>query len=129
MLDVMGWNLVAYGYEGRGLGTTGLFFDGVDVFGNARKSYGGYGQASYTFNGVFTVGGSWGISYLNTANALDNAANPLLVHSNQSWVGFARYKLTKWVNLQAEYTHSRAVDQAGDVNQDNTIAVGTTFFW
>jgi len=49
MLDLWGWNLVAYGYLGKGVGTTGLFFDGVDVFGNARDSSGGYVQAAYTF--------------------------------------------------------------------------------
>jgi hypothetical protein len=77
MLDVYGWNFVAYGYTGKGVGTTGLFFDGVDIFGDARRSYGGYVQAAYTFKGLlpnpFTVGASWGVSVLRTANAVDNA--------------------------------------------------------
>ena len=70
MLDLWGWNFVAYGYTGKGVGTTGLFFDGVDIFGNARRSDGGYFQAAYTFKGGWwlpnplTVGGSWGVSHL-----------------------------------------------------------------
>ena len=141
MLDIYGWNFVAYGYTGKGVGTTGLFFDGVDIFGDPRKSYGGYLQGSYTFNKVFTVGGSWGASYLDTANSTDAAieayncynASTCLVHENSSWIGFARYKLTKWVNLQAEYisTTAKSVDYYGfhNTNRDNTVAVGTTFFW
>ena len=48
-LDYGPVSLVATGYTGRGIGTTGLFFDGVGADGSARKSDGGYVQASYTF--------------------------------------------------------------------------------
>lgn len=148
MLDLWGWNFVAYGYTGKGVGTTGLFFDGVDVFGNARDSSGGYFQAAYTFKGwlpnPLTVGGSWGVSHLETAgptNSLEIAAcnasltAPLgagascLVKDNESWIGFARYNLTEWVKLQVEYTHTIAENQIGIKNKDDAFAVGTTFFW
>jgi predicted porin len=151
MVDVWGWNLVAYGYTGKGVGTTALFFDGIDRIGGARHSEGGYFQAAYTFKGgVFlpqdlTVGASWGVSHLETANN-DNLVvltdcgqfgGPLtatggqscLVKDNQSWIGFARYKLTKWVNLQAEYTATTSENQIGQKIRDDAIAVGTTFFW
>ena len=136
-LDVGGLSLVGYGYDGQGVGTTGLFRDGVDARGSARRSFGGYGQASYTFYDVFTLGGSWGISVLDTANAVDAAAElaqctlgaSCLVHQNQSWIGFARYKLTDWVKLQAEYVHTRANNQIGQTITDNAILAGTTFFW
>src|SRR6516225_8487280 len=73
MLEIYGFNFVAYGYLGKGVGTTGLFFDGVDIFGDRRPSDGGYLQAAYTFKGGWwlpnplTVGGSWGVSSLETA--------------------------------------------------------------
>ena len=108
-------------------------------------------QAAYTFNEVFTVGASWGMSHLETANAIDNtfvfeqctstgplgspmppntsAGTSCLVKDNSSWIGFARYKLTKWVNLQAEYTATTAENQVGQKIRDNAVAVGTTFFW
>jgi hypothetical protein len=42
MLDLWGWNFVAYGYTGKAVGITGLFFNGIDAFGDARMSDGGY---------------------------------------------------------------------------------------
>jgi hypothetical protein len=155
MVDVWGWNLVAYGYTGKGVGTTGLFWNGIAVSGDPRRSDGGYFQAAYTFKGGpflpndLTVGASWGISHMETAGEFDNSfafqqcnlgvagtksgAQPLglscLVRDNESWIGFARYKLTKWVNLQAEYTATTAENQLGQRIRDQAIAVGTTFFW
>jgi hypothetical protein len=152
MLDLWGWNFVAYGYTGKGVGTTGLFFNGIDAIGVTRHSEGGYFQAAYTFKGgVFlpsdlTVGASWGISHLETADANDNfqvltncgqfngvitaaGGQSCLVKDNSSWIGFARYKLTKWINLQAEYTATTSENQIGQEIHDKAIAVGTTFFW
>jgi hypothetical protein len=147
MLDLWGWNFVAYGYTGKGVGTTGQFFDGIDFLGEARRSDGGYLQAAYTFNNVFTLGGSWGVSHLDTASAADQAAvvtecltsapanaqttvpGTCLVKNNSSWIGFARYKLTKWVNLQAEYVATTAENQLGQTVHDNAVIAGTTFFW
>jgi hypothetical protein len=160
MVDLWGWNFVAYGYTGKGVGTTGLFFNGIDASGGARRSDGGYFQAAYTFKGgVFlpsdlTVGASWGISHLETGGPFDNAfvnsqcnfgvagtkvtvgastgqslGLSCLVKDNESWIGFARYKLTKWVNLQAEYTATTSENQLGQRIRDEAIAVGTTFFW
>jgi hypothetical protein len=150
MLDLWGWNVVAYGYTGKGVGTTALFFDGVDIFGNARDSSGGYFQAAYTFKGGWwlpnplTVGASWGVSHLETTgptNSLEiancvasttaalNTAQSCLVKDNESWIGFVRYNLTDWVKLQAEYTHTIAENQIGIRNKDDAFAVGTTFFW
>jgi hypothetical protein len=148
MLDFYGFNFVAYGYTGKGVGTTGLFFDGVDIFGDRRNSKGGYLQAAYTFKGGWwlpnplTVGASWGVSTLETAgtsNALEienchlSAQFPgefgCLVKHNESWIGFARYNLTDWVKLQVEYTATTAENQIGQEIHDHAVAVGTTFFW
>jgi len=101
-----------------------------------------------------TVGASWGVSHIETAGAFDNtfvnsqclatvsgatvgpaatSKQPLglscPVKDNESWIGFARYKLTKWVNLQVEYTATTAENQLGQRIRDEAIAVGTTFFW
>jgi len=148
MLEAYGFNFVAYGYTGKGVGTTGLFFDGVDIFGDRRNSKGGYLQAAYTFKGGWwlpnplTVGGSWGVSTLETAGTsnqfeIDNCHNstvhPLdfgcLVKHNESWIGFARYNLTDWVKLQAEYVATVSENQIGQEIHDKAVVVGTTFFW
>jgi hypothetical protein len=52
-----------------------------------------------------------------------------LVKNNSSWIGFARYKLTKWVNLQAEYVATTTENQIGQTIKDNAVIAGTTFFW
>jgi predicted porin len=153
MLDLWGFNFVAYGYTGKGVGTTALFFDGVDIFGDRRNSDGGYLQAAYTFKGGWllpnplTVGASWGVSSLETAgtsNAFEiqnchAAANgttafvgvpaSCLVKHNESWIGFARYNLTDWVKLQAEYVSTVSENQIGQEIHDHAVSVGTTFFW
>ena len=136
MLDIAGFNFVAYGYTGKGVGTTGMFFQGVDIAGDPRTSFGGYLQGAYTF-GRAIIGGSYGVSYLNTANAFDAAnvaalclaGTECLVHKNELWIGFVRYKLTSWVNLQAEYIHSRDQNTFGQTNADDAVVAGTTFFW
>jgi hypothetical protein len=136
MLDIAGFNFVAYGYTGSGVGTTGLFFDGVDIAGDPRTSYGGYLQAAYTYD-LFTFGGSYGVSFLDTANAFDAATvaalciadTECLVHRNESWIGFVRYKLTNWVKLQAEYIYTRDQNALGQSNRDDAVIAGTTFFW
>jgi hypothetical protein len=148
MLDVWGFNFVAYGYTGKGVGTTGLFFDGVDIFGDRRNSKGGYLQAAYTFKGGWwlpnplTVGASWGVSTLETAgtsnpfeiqqchlSTIDPVDFGCLVKHNESWIGFARYNLTDWVKIQAEYTSTVAENQIGQEIHDHAFALGTTFFW
>jgi hypothetical protein len=91
------------------------------------------------------VGASWGVSVLRTANAVDHqievancntAQDPVtdtttacLVKDNISWIGFARYNLTEWVKLQAEYVHTTSENQLGQTIHDDAVAVGTTFFW
>jgi hypothetical protein len=154
MLEAWGFNFVAYGYTGKGVGTTGLFFDGVDIFGDRRNSKGGYLQAAYTFKGGWwlpnplTVGASWGVSTLETAGTshpfeIDNChlstVDPVssvtphgfgcLVKHNESWIGFARYNLTDWVKLQAEYVATVSENQIGQEIHDKAVVVGTTFFW
>ena len=131
-VDVAGFSLVGYGYYGQGLGTTGLFFDAFSLNGQQRTSLGGYAQGSYTFD-KFTIGASWGISVLD-ANSYDATAGFLsyytwMLKSNQSYVGFARYQLTSWMALQAEYVHSIATNQTGGKIQADQIDFGTAWFF
>lgn len=122
-------SLLAYGYYGSGLGTTGQFFDAFTINGQTRNSYGGYAQGSYNITDKFLIGASWGISYLE-ANSFDVAfGDALLLRSNESYVGFARYKLTNWMNIQAEYIHSISRNQSGGKAQSDELAIGTVWFF
>jgi hypothetical protein len=121
--------LVGYGYAGSGLGTTGLFLNGFSLNGNARDSQGGYVQGSYAFTDRLSLGGSWGISELDLVSGETKTNTPNLVKQNESEIAFAKYKLTNWVNLQAEYVHSTSENHAGRSLEDDAIVAGTTFFW
>jgi hypothetical protein len=128
-LDIDNFSFVAYGYYGQGLGTTGLFFDAFDIFGNPRTSYGGYVQGSYTWD-KFTFGASWGVSALDaTGFDVTSGFAPFLVHDNESVIGFLRYQLTPWMALQAEYGHTWDTNWAGGVNTEDDLWLGTAWFF
>ncbi|VTZ48189.1 conserved exported hypothetical protein [Methylocella tundrae] len=129
-VDWGGFSAVGYGYWGSALGTTGLFYAAVSPNGQARKSSGFYGEAEYTFWDRWTLGGSFGASYLE-ANSFDYTQSyvPWMVRSNQSWIGFTRYKLTDWVAFQAEFIQSRSISQSAGSAKSNAIVGGTTFFF
>lgn len=119
---------VGYWYTGKGLGTTVLGLFDTDATGDARSSDGFYAQAMATF-GKISVGGSYGESHLDFANAADALANPTLVKTNSSWVGQARYGLTSWVTLIGEYIRSEADAHNGNHAQSDAIAVGGIMFF
>lgn len=119
---------LGYYYTADGLGTTVLGLFDTDGAGNARSSDGFYLQALATF-GKVSVGGSYGESRLDYANAADEAANPTLVDTNSSWVGQVRYGLTPWVTLIGEYIHSKAEAHNGNEADSDAIAVGGILFF
>lgn len=119
---------LGYYYTAKGLGTTVLNLFDTDAFGNPRKSHGFYGQAMVTF-GKVSVGGSYGESSLDYANAADMLANPTLVDTNSSWVGQARYSLTSWVTLIGEYVHTKAEAHNGNEAESDAIALGGILFF
>ncbi|ACB93776.1 hypothetical protein [Beijerinckia indica] len=120
-LDAGPVSLLAYGYYGRGMGSTFLFFDGINREGQKRDSYGGYAQASYTFYDRFTIGSAYGISLLNATYGDPST----LLRSNSSVMGFARYKLTDWITLQGEFTHLISRNQAGGSVTGDAFVLGT----
>jgi hypothetical protein len=130
-LDIGPVSLVGYGYYGVGLGTTGLYYSGISIDGNKRRSSGFYAQGSYTFFDRLTIGGSYGASYLD-ANYIDYSpyfGNGTQVHSNSSYIGFGRYKFTDWVNFQGEYIHTISTNIIGGRNSSDAFVLGTTFFF
>jgi len=129
-IDFYGFSFLAYGYYGEGLGTTGIFTDGFSLNGQRRKTYGGYAQGSYNITEKFMIGASWGVSRMDS-NSFDivQAYNPFLLRSNESYIGFARYKLTNWMNIQAEYIHNIARNQSGGKIESDELAIGTVWFF
>ncbi len=97
----MNINLVAYGYSGEGVGTTGLLRDGYDTHGEERDSDGGYVQATYVIPMGTKLGVSYGESKLDLASG--EAANNLVKENEMLTIG-AYHPLTKHLNLVAEYS-------------------------
>ncbi|GBR40809.1 hypothetical protein AA101099_2284 [Neoasaia chiangmaiensis NBRC 101099] len=117
---------VAYYYYGSGLGTTGLFFDGLSQSGRKRDSEGYYVQAAYKIFPRLKVVGSYGVSNLYQA---PGESIPLMVRRNESEVGAAYFTLTDWLTLMAEYAHTRSAAHGPDHNSDNTVSAGAAIFF
>jgi len=120
--------VTGYYYRGSGLGTTALNLFDSDNAGNKRDSEGFYIQGLATF-GKISVGGSYGESSLDYANAADALANPTLVDTNSSYVGQLRYGLTSWVTLIGEYIHTKSEAHNGNEAEGDTIAAGAILFF
>ncbi len=126
--DFAGFQLAAWGYYAKGLGTTGLFVFGANTdptsiaYGSTRKSYGGLAQLTYKIPDTnYKLGVNYGTSRLSRA---DNEVAPLLVKENAK-VSLGVYdQLTPNLLLLAEGTPMWSKNQIGDENKAFVINVG-----
>jgi predicted porin len=130
-VNVAGFGLTGYYYDGKGVGTTTLFNLGVDANGKTRDSNGGYLQGTYTIPGVGTkIGLAWGISKLDDTRT-DRLANNDIIQQNERWTVGVYHPLTKHLNLVAEYNRLQAESNATavkDADQDN-VSLGAILFF
>jgi hypothetical protein len=133
-VDVAGFGLVGYYYDGRGLSgsnttTTNAPLNGGINFTSTSKTddKGGYVQGTYTIPGVGTkLGLSWGESK-------SEAKNSNLEYTNEAWIIGAYHPLTKHLNLVAEYTDNK-IQQEVAAARDNelkakTVSLGAILFF
>ncbi|MBS1063207.1 porin [Gluconobacter wancherniae] len=113
---------VAYYYYGSGLGTTGLFFDGVATNGRKRNSEGYYVQGAYKILPRLKIVGSYGVS--NLYSAAGEVYDPLMVRRNESEVGALYYNLTDWMTIVGEYAHTKSDSHGPNKEDDSTISAG-----
>ncbi len=118
--------LTAYVYRGTGVGTTGKFFDGVDLAGNFRDSEGGYIQGTYKITPKLKLAGSYGQSSLFLA---PGEVDPLLVRRNEAEIGAAYYSLTDWVTLVGEYAHQESKSHGPFETTSNAFTAGAILFY
>ena len=139
-LSFGGASFVAYGYNGSGIGTEGLFFLATSPSGAKRDSQGYYLQGTYTVAKKLTLGASYGQSNLSLAgrpgwpnrpgsNGELLWYSPGIVRNNSSYVGQVRYALTKSVDLLGEYTHTRSESQARAISTSDSFALGSIAFF
>ena len=129
-VNVAGFGLTGYYYNGSGIGQTLQLNGGFDANGNSRDSDGWYVQGTYTLPGVGTkLGVSYGRSKLD-GNGIDNFNDV----KDKMWTIGAYHPITKHLNLVAEYSDSKH-----DVNSDvaandtngkaKTISLGAILFF
>jgi hypothetical protein len=123
-------NLVAYAYDGEGIGSTAMLRDGFDAAGKERDSDGGYVQATY----VVPTGTKLGISY--GESSLDETIDDIgqshdIVSKNEMFTVGAYHPLTKHLNLVAEYSkvesHSSKIATAA--TESDIMSVGAILFF
>jgi hypothetical protein len=123
-----GFQVAAWAYYAKGLGTTGLFINGADAnpasagYGESRKSYGGLAQVTYKIPETnFKLGFNYGTSRLSRA---DNEVNNTLVKLNDKWTLGVYDQLTPNLLLLAEGTSMWSRNQVGDENKAWVANVG-----
>jgi predicted porin len=119
-------NLVAYGYSGDGVGTTGLLRDGYSTAGLSRDSDGYYVQATYVIPMGTKLGISYGESELDLASG-EAASN--LVENNEMLTVGAYHPLTKHLNLVAEYSNVQSESHTGVDAESDIFSVGAILFF
>lgn len=129
-VNLAGFGLTGYYYDGRGLGQTVQINGGFDVTGKRRDSKGGYVQATYVIPGAGTkLGASYGRSKLEAnsgdAIAVGQAGSDL---KDSMWTIGAYHPLTKHLNLVAEYSDVKS--EVGSLEgKGKTIALGGILFF
>jgi predicted porin len=126
--DFAGFEVAAWIYYAKGLGTTGLFINSADTdptsagYGQSRKSYGGLAQLTYKLPDTnLKLGVNYGTSRLSRA---DGEVNPDLVKNNDK-VSLGVYdQLTPNLMLLAEGTPMWSKNQVGDQNKAWVANVG-----
>ena len=125
-VNVAGFGLVGYYYDGRGLSGTPNILSGIQfISGQKTDDRGGYVQATYTLPGVGTkLGASYGLSKIDPQTAGSE-------FKNKSWIVGAYHPLTKSLNLVAEYTHNKLenINYGDDDGKAKTLSLGAILFF
>lgn len=133
-VNVAGFGLTGYYYDGKGVGTTlygNLGAQVTNVAGNTvtkrRDSDGGYVQATYTIPGAGTkIGAAYGVSNLD--DEAGDAAT--LVEKNSRITIGAYHPLTKHLNLVAEFNRIKSEAQGNGIeNKSRNLSLGAIMFF
>jgi len=115
-----GAEILAWYYQGKGLGTTALFLFSDDRFGNERDSDGFLAQLTYKFSDT-KLGVNYGESNLDLATG--EVVSPL-VKTNKKYTVGVYHSLTESLTLLAEFTDTKAKAHDGTENDSNNFNVG-----
>ncbi len=127
-VNVGGFGLTGYYYNGDGVGTTLLGNQGATRAGNKRDSDGGYVQATYVLPTKTKVGVAYGVSNLDKASG---EVDGNLVDSNRRYTVGAYHPLTKHLNLVAEYNDIETEAHLNTIRdtKNKTVSLGAILFF
>ena len=127
-VNVAGFGLTGYYYDGRGIGQTLQLNQGFDAAGNRRDSNGGYVQATYVLPTTTKIGVSWGESNLD-----GTSGDTFKTQTNEMWTIGAYHPLTKHLNLVAEYSDVKFTTEnnstANTEGKAQTVSLGAILFF
>ncbi|MDB6089576.1 MAG: hypothetical protein JWN85_2360 [Gammaproteobacteria bacterium] len=118
--DIAGFEVAAWYYNGKGVGTTGLFVLSDDGFGHPRDSDGFLAQVTYKILAT-KLGINYGQSKLKRA---EGETAPLLVARNAKATLGVYHDLTTNLTLLAELSRLESKNQVGDKNKSTNFNVG-----
>jgi len=124
-VNVAGFGLTGYYYDGKGAGTTLFGAQGSTSTGAKRDSDGGYVQATYILPTKTKIGLAYGISSLDRVGSED----AILVKDNERYTLGAYHPITKHLNLVAEYNDVEAKSHSGVENKARSGSLGAILFF
>jgi len=124
-VNLAGFGLTGYYYDGSGIGQTLQMQGGFDALGNDRDSDGWYVQGTYTVPGVGT---KLGVSYGESKLDFNNSEGGGDVEDNMWTVG-AYHPLTKHLNLVAEYSSQKHEVTGVQDGKAKTVSLGAILFF
>ncbi len=127
-VNVAGFGLTGYYYNGEGAGTTVFGGLGATAAGKKRDSDGGYVQATYVIPTGTKLGVAYGVSNLDKASG---EADANLVKSNRRYTVGAYHPLTKSLNLVAEYNDVESEAHLSTIKDTKakTVSLGAILFF
>lgn len=112
--------ILAWYYQGEGLGTTALYLFGDNGAGQERDSDGFLAQVTYKFGGL-KLGVNYGESNLDLASG---EVISDLVETNKKYTLGAYYSLTENLILLAEFSDTKAEAHNGIENDSSNFNIG-----
>lgn len=117
-------NFTISGFFGSGIGTTANFLEPVGAGGDARKSWGGYGQWLHTMNARTTLGLSLGQNVLN-----GDDTEPDVIVTNRSFIAGLYNKYGRHLRSDLELTYATSEDDGSGNNSQWNLSGGLMLMW
>ena len=128
-----GFEGLAYGYNSWGIGVVGDFYYGLGLnsAGLATTRYGNgyFFQGTYTFAKKYTVGANYGLSRLKPASGDGCTGQGCFLYQDANLGAQARYKMNRWINLVADYSHYRVDYFSSRSETADEFGLGTIVFF